>query len=87
MTQTLSRKDSSTDPCAQDANLLDRQAVAALFARKRPTHVIHLAARVGGLFANMKANVEFLRENFGMNDTIFEECRLAGARRSIALVP
>lgn len=27
----------------------------------------------------MKANVEFLRENFGMNDTIFEECRLAGA--------
>lgn len=27
----------------------------------------------------MRANVEFLRENFGMNDTIFEECRLAGA--------
>lgn len=59
--------------------MLDRQAVHSLFGRKKPTDVIHLAARVGGLFANMKANVEFLRENFGMNDTIFEECRLAGA--------
>lgn len=52
--------------------------MSALFARKRPTAVIHLAARVGGLFANMKANVEFLRDNFYMNDTIFEESRLAG---------
>ena len=36
----------------------------------RPTHVIHLAARVGGLFTNMAHNVEFFRENMAINDNV-----------------
>ena len=36
-----------------DGDLCDAGATAAIFERHRPTHVIHLAARVGGLFANM----------------------------------
>ena len=32
--------------------------------------VIHLAARVGGLFANMKYRVEFWRENIAINDNV-----------------
>lgn len=31
----------------------------ALFARVKPTHVIHLAAMVGGLFFNLKFNLDF----------------------------
>lgn len=32
----------------------------ALFEKHKPTHVIHLAAMVGGLFRNMKYNLDFL---------------------------
>ena len=38
----------------------DREATRALFERYRPTHVIHLAAMVGGLFANLLSNLDFL---------------------------
>lgn len=40
-------------PLAQDANLCDPVSTAAMFDKYQPTHVIHLAAQVGGLFANM----------------------------------
>jgi len=42
----------------------------------KPTHVIHLAARVGGLYANSKYKVEFYRENVFMNDVVMECCRI-----------
>lgn len=35
------------------------QETRALFERLRPTHVIHLAAMVGGLFRNLKYNLDF----------------------------
>ena len=31
----------------------------ALFEKHRPTHVVHLAAMVGGLFKNMKYKLDF----------------------------
>ena len=36
-----------------DGDLCNAADVAALFDMHRPTHVVHLAAHVGGLFANM----------------------------------
>lgn len=38
---------------SKDADLLSAEATQALFERVKPTHVLHLAAQVGGLFANM----------------------------------
>jgi hypothetical protein len=38
----------------------DIAATRALFQRHQPTHVIHLAAMVGGLFKNMKYQLDFL---------------------------
>ena len=46
---------------SKDGDLRDRAATFALFARHRPAAVIHLAAFVGGLYANMKQPVEFFR--------------------------
>jgi len=57
---------------SKDANLCDRESTKALFEKFRPTHVIHLAAKVGGLFANLKYKVEFYRENMIMNDVVLE---------------
>ena len=58
-----------------DGDLRDPVAVDAIFAKHRPTHVIHLAAKVGGLFANMAQKVEFYRENVLINDNVMECCR------------
>jgi len=57
---------------SKDANLLSESETRALFEKHQPTHVIHLAALVGGLFANMTANSDFFRNNMKMNDIILE---------------
>lgn len=41
----------------------DVQATKDLFEKYKPTHVIHLAAMVGGLFHNMNNNLDFLVYN------------------------
>jgi len=38
----------------------DCDQTKALFNKYHPTHVIHLAAMVGGLFHNMSHNLDFL---------------------------
>lgn len=37
----------------------DAAQTRALFEKVRPTHIIHLAAMVGGLFRNIKYNLDF----------------------------
>ncbi len=44
---------------SKDGDLRDRKATDAIFEKYHPTHVIHLAAKVGGLFANMAQKVRF----------------------------
>jgi GDP-L-fucose synthase len=69
---------------SKDADLRDRDATFALFERVKPTHVLHLAAHVGGLFANMKYQVEFWRDNMAMQDNVFECCKEAGVKRLVS---
>lgn len=38
----------------------DFQDTQKIFEKYKPTHVIHLAAMVGGLFHNMSHNLDFL---------------------------
>lgn len=57
-----------------DADLRDAAQAHALFERTRPTHVIHLAALVGGLFKNMSRKVEFFRDNMAINDAVLHCC-------------
>ena len=51
-------------------NCFSEAETEAIFAKHKPTHVIHLAALVGGLFANMSRNCDFFRDNMKMNDNI-----------------
>jgi len=55
---------------SKDGDLLSEAETEAIFAKHKPTHVIHLAALVGGLFANMSRNCDFFRDNMKMNDNI-----------------
>lgn len=60
---------------SKDGDLRDIAQTRKIFERVKPTHVIHLAARVGGLFANMKYKVEFFRDNMAINDSVMECCK------------
>jgi len=40
----------------KDADLTDLDSTKTLFLKVKPTHVVHLAAKVGGLFANLKVS-------------------------------
>ena len=44
-------------------HLRSEEETAALFEKYQPTHVIHLAAMVGGLFYNLKHNLDFWVSN------------------------
>ncbi|CED82874.1 gdp-l-fucose synthetase [Phaffia rhodozyma] len=57
---------------SKDGDLRDPAAVTAIFEKYKPTHVIHLAALVGGLFRNMRLKLTFLRENLLINDNVLE---------------
>lgn len=61
---------------SKDGDLRSRKDTEAIFEKHKPTHVIHLAARVGGLFANMAYKVEFFRENILINDNVMECSRI-----------
>jgi GDP-L-fucose synthase len=63
---------------SKDGDLRSLEACKAIFETHKPTHVIHLAAFVGGLFRNLKYKVEFYRYNVLMNDNIMECCRIYG---------
>jgi len=69
---------------SKDANLLDTESTRDIFKKHRPTHVIHLAAMVGGLFANMKANLDFFRNNMMMNDNILSISHEFGVKKVIS---
>ena len=61
--------------CSRDADLRDRAQTFALWERVRPTHVLHLAAKVGGLFMNMRCPVEMFNDNIAINTNVMEACR------------
>lgn len=55
---------------SKDGDLRDINQTLSIFKKHQPTHVIHLAALVGGLFANLKHNATFLRDNLLINDNV-----------------
>ncbi|KAG8934728.1 hypothetical protein FRC01_000774 [Tulasnella sp. 417] len=57
---------------SKDGDLRDPKATETMFEKYKPTHVIHLAALVGGLFKNMKYKLTFLRDNMLINANILE---------------
>eukprot|EP01099_Mayorella_cantabrigiensis_P000260 TRINITY_DN1118_c0_g2_i1.p1 TRINITY_DN1118_c0_g2~~TRINITY_DN1118_c0_g2_i1.p1 ORF type:complete len:352 (+),score=90.30 TRINITY_DN1118_c0_g2_i1:114-1058(+) len=60
---------------SSDGDLRSLEQTRKIFEKYQPTHVIHLAALVGGLFKNMKYKVEFWRDNVAINDNIMSCCK------------
>ena len=56
-------------------SVLDSRRINQVFEKYKPDYVIHLAAKVGGLFNNMAHKVEFYNDNIIMNMNVMELCR------------
>jgi GDP-L-fucose synthase len=69
---------------SKDCDLRDLPAVDALFAKHKPTHIVHLAAFVGGLFKNMKYPVEFWQYNTSMNENILHTAHKYNVKKVIS---
>ncbi|KAL5520693.1 hypothetical protein ACEPAF_2695 [Sanghuangporus sanghuang] len=69
---------------SRDADLRDLNSSRQLFEKYKPTHIIHLAAIVGGLFKNMAHNLTFLRENILINDNVLHCAHLSHASKVIS---
>ena len=71
---------------SKDGDLRKRDDTEKIFEKYKPTHVIHLAAKVGGLFANMSQKVEFFRENILINDNIMECSRIYKVKKLVSFL-
>lgn len=69
---------------SKDGDLQDRKATEDLFKRTKPTHVIHLAAMVGGLFRNLKYNLDFFRINSQINDNVLSISHQTGVKKVVS---
>lgn len=69
---------------SSDCDLTDHRAVAELIKQVKPEGVIHLAARVGGIKANVHQPAEFFYQNVSMNLNVIHESYRAGVKRLVA---
>ncbi len=72
-------------PRSKDYDLVDMAAVKALYRDARPTLVLHLAARVGGIGANRDNPGRFFYENLMMGVQLIEVARQVGLKKLVAL--
>ncbi|KAG0175192.1 GDP-L-fucose synthase [Apophysomyces sp. BC1034] len=69
---------------SKDGDLSNTEQTKAIFEKYKPTHIIHLAAMVGGLFKNMKYKADFMRQNMLINDNVLELSRQFGLKKVVS---
>jgi GDP-L-fucose synthase len=72
-------------PRSAEYDLVDMQAVKRLYADVKPTLVLHLAARVGGIGANRDNPGKFFYDNLMMGVQLIEVGRQVGLGKLVAL--
>jgi GDP-L-fucose synthase len=70
-------------PRSAAADLCEAVQTRALFERERPDLVVHLAAKVGGIGANLRSPGSFFRDNMAMGLHVLEEARRAGTKKVV----
>jgi GDP-L-fucose synthase len=70
-------------PASADYDLRRPDDVARLFADTVPDLVVHLAARVGGIGANMAAPADLYLDNLLMGTYVIEQARVSGTAKTV----
>ena len=71
---------------SKDFDLRDRKETENLFGTYRPTHVIHLGARVGGILGNIAYPAEFYNDNTLMNTNVLMASKKHNVKRFTAML-
>jgi len=74
-----------TTPTHVGYDLTLENSVMALFAETKPEIVLHLAGKVGGIYANKIMPGEFFFHNLMMGTLVMEYARLSGVKKLVAL--
>jgi GDP-L-fucose synthase len=74
-----------TAPRSRDFDLREREAIVRLYEKARPNLVVHLAAVVGGISANLKHPGRFFYENAIMGLQLMEQARLFGVEKFVVI--
>jgi len=77
---------SGTKLTSKDCNLMRFGDILKTFYKLEPTHIIHAAARVGGLLGNMNHKGEFFYENIIMNTNVLEAARIMRAKKVLSFL-
>lgn len=64
-----------------ELDLMDQNAVADFFQTEKPEYVIHSAARVGGIKANLSYPADFLYENLVMQNNVIWQAHLSQVKK------
>ena len=64
-------------------DLTNREQTLKYFGAHNFDYIIHLAANVGGLFKNMKQNIEMFSSNIKINENVLEACFKNNIHRGI----
>ena len=70
---------------SSEYDLRNKEAIQALLQDKKPDTILHLAATVGGIGANLKHPGRFLYENLIMGVELIEQARIFGVKKFILL--
>lgn len=73
-------------PRSTEYDLRDREATELLIYKYRPEYVIHLAAKVGGLKANMDGNSAFFEDNIRINTNVLQEARNWDVKKVVSIL-
>lgn len=76
---------SLTQDNARNYDLTDQQDASEVFLYRKPDAVIHLAAKCGGIGANMDKPGEFFRDNMLMGVNIIDAALDAGVKKFVCL--
>ncbi len=72
-------------PTRQELDLAYSQEVDSFFDRERPSYVYMVAAKVGGIGANMADPVGFLLDNLKVEINLFEACHKYNTKKNLFL--
>jgi GDP-L-fucose synthase len=69
---------------SKDYDLTSSQETKAMFEKYKPTHVIHLAACVGGLYKNMNQKIAMFENNLAINNNVIKYAYESGVKNMVA---
>lgn len=73
-------------PPSSELNLLDTDQVTEYFDRVKPHMVVHLAAKVGGLYRNMNDNSGMFVDNLRMNTNVIVASERVGVKVFVGIL-